>query len=66
MIERKALEILRLLEKESLHIRGLHRQVGGSLTTVMQRAGELVKAGLVKQKEAGCRGGICLMVSQNG
>jgi len=55
VIERKALEILRLLEKESLHIRGLHRQIGGSLTTVVQRVDELVKAGLVKQKEVGNR-----------
>ncbi|MCD6537393.1 winged helix-turn-helix transcriptional regulator [Candidatus Bathyarchaeota archaeon] len=51
MIKRKALEILCLLEKKPLHIRGLHRQVGGSLTTVVQRVDELVKAGLIAQME---------------
>ena len=55
VIERKALEILRLLEIRPLHIRGLHRQVGGSLTTVVQRVDELVKAGLVDQTDVGNR-----------
>jgi len=55
VIERKALEILNLLEKKPLHIRGLHRQVGGSLTTVVQKVNELVKAGLVDQTDVGNR-----------
>jgi len=55
VIERKALEILSLLEKKPLHIRGLHRQMGGSLTTVVQKVNDLVKAGLVDQIDVGNR-----------
>jgi len=55
MIERKAVEILRLLEKEPLHVRALHRRVGGSLATVVQKINELVRVGLITQTDMGNR-----------
>lgn len=63
--ERKTIEILRSLKEKRQHIRSLHRAIGGSLSTIMERVNSLVDSDLVKETELSRRER-CLELTSRG
>lgn len=49
--ETKAIEILEALSDEANNVRGIHRIVGGSLSTIVERVRSLQEAGLIREIE---------------
>jgi len=49
--EKRTIEILKTLQNGPQHIRSLHRAIGGSMSTIVDRVNSLLQAGLLRETE---------------